>query len=210
MSEIALQHAKYLALIDEGFQVCKIVLSKEGIEMDSTNFYWSFRRGEEEIIVKPSPSLGSFIIERKTKMVNDTITIDVLTKDYSKRLRASDLLFYVGEGFGLEEYIDKDTNMSQSQIERFFQISRVFLEYLGENTDSLLMGMNPRQLDAGVCADVLKEFLNPVLVKLKDDSKVVQYILSLADDYKKNINDDEKLEFILERLDLLAKNYGLN
>ncbi|MFC7559866.1 hypothetical protein ACFQY3_14435 [Paenibacillus farraposensis] len=128
MSKFAEDHMRLLRLIEEGFQICKVALQTEikDISFDSGNFDFYFFRNDEKIAVMPN-GMDSFILKRKTNLVEDEIVIKAATQDYSQKFRKYDLLYYVSEGFGIKKFIDRNTDMTDDQIKNSFLLTRNYL-----------------------------------------------------------------------------------
>ncbi|ODB61347.1 hypothetical protein [Paenibacillus polymyxa] len=212
MSKFADDHMRLLKLIEESFQICKIALQTEvkDISFDSGNFDFYFFRNDEKIAVMPN-GMDSFILKRKTNLIEDEIVIKAATQDYSQKFRKYDLLYYVSEGFGIKKFIDRNTDMTDDQIKKFFSLSEKLLDYLGHNTEALLMDMNPRCLHASTCADTLEEFLFPLIVKLKGNEQAAKELAQIIEHCNRlEADDPDKLNYILDELGTLVNKHKIH
>ncbi|ERM17336.1 hypothetical protein [Brevibacillus laterosporus] len=203
-------HPIFSKQLNEDFELCKIIFRDRGFvfETDHIN-YWMIRNGEETIYI--SSGIHSFLIKRNTNRVKDEIELLVRTDDYSKKYRKGDLSFFVGKGFGDRVLGFKETDMTDEEIRRFFIVSEKFLNLIGENTEELLMSMNPRKLDAVVCADVLYELVGKVLLRLKHNAEAVEDCGLTMEKYEEIHQIDQferkKLNVLLDGSEAIIQQY---
>lgn len=207
---IASNHAKFLQMLNEEFFLCSIVLKDKGIIFDTNHInYWSCTRNDETITISPV-GIYSFKVRRNTNTVDDEIELPVQTNDYSKRYRRGDLLSVIGEGFGDRVHGGKETDLEWSEIERFFKVSEVYLNFLGENTEELLMCLVPRQLYSKTCADLLYEIIKKTLIRLRENESAVKECVALMKKYEElGQHDAAKFPLMLEGLETIAHKYLL-
>ncbi|GIP25453.1 hypothetical protein J23TS9_05830 [Paenibacillus sp. J23TS9] len=106
--------------------------------------------------------------------------------------------------------MDIITNLSIEDKERFIKVNKLYLNYIGEDVESLLEYL-PNKLHTSTSADILIMLLPRTAVRLKDTNlDAARQVGELLTKFKKlNLDEDGVFESILFEMEEVAEKYQI-